>query len=138
MSTKIGGFEQFVSPSNTRLVDSISITKNSQFNFPTAMYNINKLEGFKAVRLYLNKKDNQIGIEFLSEQEDGDFKLIPSGENARYGAYMVAKSFFIINKLKPEKLAGRYDYSKVSLKKLGSERPGFMYVLDLNKKEDKV
>ena len=136
---KFGGFEQFVSSNITRLVDKISITKGNQFNFPTAMYKKNNLTRFKAVRLFYNKGDRQVGLEFISDPqpEDGSLKLVPSGDEGQYGAYIVAKSFFFMNDLNPEKLAGRYDYEKVSLKKLGADRAGTLFVIDLSKKGEK-
>jgi len=135
---KFGGFEQFVGTNISRLVDKISITKGSQFNFPTAMHRKNNLGRFKGVRLFYNKSDRKVGLEFVTDiqQDDGSLKLIPSGDEGQYGAYIVAKSFFFMNDLKPEKLAGRYDYEKVSLKKLGADRSGTMFVIDLNKKGD--
>ena len=133
---KFGGFEQFVGADISRLVDKISITKGSQFNFPTAMHRKNKLGRYKAVKVYFNKKERQIGLEFISEPQSGDgsLKLIPSGDKGQYGAYIVAKSFFFLNDLKPMKLAGRYEYDKASIKQLGAERAGTLYVIDLNKK----
>lgn len=131
-----GGFEQFVSANITRLVDKISITKVNQFNFPTAMFRKNNLTRFKAVRLFYNKAERKVGLEFIAspQPDDGSLKLIPSGDEGQYGAYIVAKSFFFMNDLNPEKLAGRYDYDKVSLEDLGASRAGTMFVIDLNKK----
>ena len=137
---KFGGFEQFEGTSISRLIDKISITRGSQFNFPTAMHRKNNLARYKAVRLFYNKKERKIGLEFVADPlpDDGSLKLIPSGDKGQYGAYIVAKSFFFLNDLKPEKLADRYDYEKVNLKRLGAERQGIMYVIDLTKKEDKM
>lgn len=133
-----GGFEQFVSTNISRLVDKISITKGSQFNFPTAMHRKNNLNKYSAVKLFYNKKERKIGLEFISTQteNDGSLKLIASGDKGQYGAYIVAKNFFFMNDLKPDKLAGRYNYTKNGLKSLGADRTGFMYVIDLNKKGD--
>lgn len=136
----IGGFEQFIGTNMSRLVDKITITKGSHFNLPTAMYRKNSINKFKFVKLFYNKKDSQIGFEFtnIQEPEDGSLKLVPSGDKGQYGAYIVAKSFFFMNSLKPEKLAGRYDYAKKTLKSLGADRPGFMYVIDLKKEAGKI
>ncbi len=133
---KFGGFEQFAGTSISRLVDKISITRGSQFNFPTAMHRKNKLSRYKAVRLFHNKKERKIGLEFIAEPQpdDGSLKLIPSGEEGQYGAFIVAKSFFFLNDLQPAKLAGRYNYEKISMKQLGAERQGVLYVIDLNEK----
>lgn len=131
-NTNLGKFEAF-NADITRFVDKITITRSHHFNFTTAMSRTNKLDQYEAVRLYWNKADKQIGIEFLKERVDGTLKLIKSG---KYGSYIVAKGFFIMNGLKPEKLAGRYDYKKVSLKKLGADRAGFIFVIEPKSKEE--
>ncbi len=137
METKtevFGGFKQTASTAVTRLVDKITVTAAKQFNLPSAMYKKNGLYKFKAARLYYNKAERKVGIEFIAEQEEGSFKLIQSGEEAKYGAYIVAKNFFFMNDLKPPKKAKRYDYQKISLKSLGAARGGTMFVIDLKKK----
>ncbi len=130
-----GGFTQTTSTTLSRVVDKITLTTARHFNFPSAMHRKNKLAKFKSARLYYNRKENQIGIEFIPGLEEGAFKLIPSGENAKYGAYIVAKSFFFLNDIKAPKKAQRYDYHKTSLKKLGAKRPGTLFVINLTKKE---
>lgn len=132
----IGSFEQFIGSNMSRLVDKITITKGSHFNLPTAMYRKNKINNFKYVKLFYNKKEHQIGFEFTTSQEpeDGSLKLVPSGDKGQYGVYIVAKSYFFMNNLDPLKLHGRYEYAKKTLKSLGADRPGFMYVIDLTKK----
>lgn len=127
-----GGFEQTTSTALARVVDKITITTAKQFNFPSAMYKKNNLAKYKAAKLFYNKKDRKIGIEFIQAQEEGSFKLITSGEDGKHGAYIVAKSFFFLNDIKPPKKAKRYSYQKVGLKKLGANRPGTMFVVDLN------
>jgi hypothetical protein len=131
-----GGFTQTTSTTLSRVVDKITLTTAKHFNFPSAMYRKNKLSRYKAARLFYNKKDRLIGIEFIPTTEEGAFKLIPSGEDAKYGAYIVAKSFFFLNNLRAPHKAQRYDYRTVGLKKLGAARPGTMFVIDLNKKEE--
>lgn len=129
--TKLGRFEAF-NADITRFVDKITITKSYQLSFPTAMSRTNKLDQYSGVRLYWNKADKQIGIEFLKDRPDGTFKLIKSGN---FGSYIVAKGFFILNKLDPKKLAYKYEYKRHSLKKLGADRPGVMFVIDLKSRE---
>lgn len=131
-SESFGGFEQTTSTTITRVVDKITITTARQFNFPSAMYRKNGLSKFKAAKLFYNKKDRKIGIEFVQSQEEGSFKLITSGEDGKHGAYIVAKNFFFLNDIKPPKKAKRYGYQKVALKTLGADRSGTMFVLDLN------
>lgn len=130
-------FEAFKNEGLTRVIDKITITKGNQFNFPTAMYKRNHLSNYKAARLYYNKKAQQIGIEFLEDQEDGTFKLILS-EQGRYGAYIVAKSFFFLNELKAENYAARYTYKTVKFSDMGADRPGALYVIDLKDKEESL
>lgn len=131
-----GGFKQTASTSIMRLVDKITITAGRQFNLPSAMYRKNGLHRFKAARLFYNKAERKIGIEFITQQEEGTFKLIESGEKARYGAYIVAKNFFFLNDLKAPKKAKRYDYKKVGIKGLGANRPGTLFIIDLKQRDD--
>jgi hypothetical protein len=123
-------FKPFQNEGLTRVIDKITITKGNQFNFPTAMYQRNHLKNYKAVRLYYNKKASQVGIEFLKDQEEGSFKMILS-EGGRYGAFIVAKSFFFLNDLKAEDYAGRYSYDSVKFTDMGADRPGSLYVISL-------
>lgn len=126
----IGGFTPFKNEGLTRVVDKITITKVNQFNFPSAMYKRNHLDRYQAVRLYYNRVSQEIGLEFLKDHEDGSFKLVLS-EEGRYGAYIVAKSFFFFNELSAMQLAGRYSYKAVNLAEMGADRPGTMYIIDL-------
>jgi hypothetical protein len=129
----IAGFEAFQNEGLTRVVDKITITKVNQFNFPTAMYKRNKLHRYSAVRIYFNRADMQVGLEFLNEYENGSFKLILS-EEGRYGAYIVAKSFFFFNELEAKQFAGRYGYKTVNLSEMDAKRLGVMYIIDLKDK----
>lgn len=130
-----GGFQQTTSTSITRVVDKITITAAKQFNLPSAMYRKNNLAQYKAARLFYNKQDKKIGLEFITELEEGAFKLIQSGENGKYGAYIVAKNFFFLNDLRPPKQAKRYEYQKINLRDLGADRDGTIFVIDLKEKE---
>jgi hypothetical protein len=132
-NNSIGGFAPFKNEGLTRVVDKITITKVNQFNFPSAMYKRNRLDRYQAVRLYYNKASWEIGLEFLEEHEEGSFKLVLS-EEGRYGAYIVAKSFFFFNGLTAQLLAGRYSYKAVNLAEMGADRPGTMYIIDLKDK----
>lgn len=135
-NSTFSGFKQFTNETLTRVVDKISITKGSQFNFPTAMYKKNRLSQFKAARLYYNKERQLVGIEFIPELEDGAFKLVLSAEG-RYGAFIVAKSFFFMHDLDAKRYARRYNYKKLNLEELGAGRPGTMFAIDLKEKEEK-
>lgn len=126
----INGFAAFKNEGLTRVVDKITITKVNQINFPTAMYKRNQLSQYSAVQLYFNKDTQQVGLEFLKEQVEGSFKLSLS-EEGKYGAFIVAKSFFFFNELDAEKLAGRYSYKRVNFSDMSVDRPGAMYIIDL-------
>lgn len=125
----LDGFTFFDNSGMSRVVDKITITKSSQFNFPAAFYKLNSLSGKQGVALYYNNMQSKIGIRFTDTLDPKGFKLVLSNEG-KYGAYISAKSFLLLNKIELPRSAGRYEYKKFNTSE------GVVFIIDLNDKEE--
>lgn len=86
----------------------ISITKSFAFGLPPAFYQENKLDGLEYAMLFFDKKNMVVGIRFVNDNSEGGFKIARYGEENKKGARFVARSFFNLYNLDPNKIKGRY------------------------------
>lgn len=122
-------FEIFDNNTVGRVVDSITVTKNYQINFPSAFYRKHNLFDKKYVLLYFNKKKKMVAIEFLNNYDPRGFKISKSNKG-KNGGYITAKKFFVaaefVNKIEFHRY--KYEYKKIT--KNGCEREFFVILLE--------
>lgn len=127
-------FEKFTS-NNVRLENRITITKTFSIGFPTKFFKDNEIDNYRYVVLYFDRSSSAIGIRFINDEtEKGKISIMKSKQG--YGGHIIARSFFKTNNLDVEKLKGRYDWKKMTTGELGLDSAGFLYIIDLNQKEE--
>lgn len=123
-------FEKF-NQQNTRLESRITITKSNSIGFPTKFSEDNGVKKFNYAVLFYDKEARAVGIQFTNdEQEPHKFSIIKSD---KYGASLVAQSFFKLNDIDTKKYHGRYNWKKVELDNIGKI---FVIELDNQKLEE--
>ncbi len=114
---------------SSRSEDRITVTSSYSFGFPTKFFKDNKIEKFKFVVLYYDKKNKAVGFQFtIDEKERHKFSIIRGKKG--YGGSIVATSFFKTNNLKPKEYKGRYEWVKEKIEKVGE-----VYIINLKKKD---
>lgn len=117
-------FEKF-QQQNVRLESRITITKSNSLGFPTKFSDDNEVKKFKYAVLYFDKQSKAIGIQFINnEEEPNKFTIIKSD---KYGASIVAQSFFKVNNIDTKKYHGRYNW-----KTIDQENVGKLFVIELD------
>jgi hypothetical protein len=112
---------------NSRTEDRITITKSHTIGFPTKFYRDNSIGQYKFVVLFWDKEKKAIAVQFSnSEEEKSKFKIL---HNEGYGGSVVARSFFRVNDIDPEKYHGRYDWKKENIEGIGE-----IFVVELKEK----
>lgn len=112
---------------NVRLETRITITKTNSIGFPTQFSIDNGIKKFKYAVLFYDKSSKAIAIQFTNnESETNKFTLI---QYEKYGASVIARSFFKVNNIDTEKYHGRYKWKIVEIDNIGS-----VYVIELNNK----
>lgn len=110
---------------NVRLESRITVTKSKSIGFPTAFSEKNNIKTYKYAVLFYDKNLKAIGIKFINDEEEKNkFSIIKS---PKYGASVVAQSFFKANDIDPKKYHGRYEWKKVDV-----DRVGKIFVIELN------
>lgn len=110
---------------NVRLESRITITKSKSIGFPTEFSEKNNIKNYKYVVLYFDKNKKAIGIKLTSDElEKNRFSIIKS---PKYGASIIAQSFFKANGIDPEKYHGRYEWKKVDVEGVGK-----IFVIELD------
>jgi hypothetical protein len=123
MNFEFKKFEQ----TNIRLENRITITKSNTFGFPTKFSEDNNIKSFKYVVLFYDKKSNAIGIHFTNDEEEKNkFSII---KYKKYGASIIATSFFKLNSIDTKKYHGRYHWKIINYDNVGK-----LYVIKLNDK----
>lgn len=113
---------------NSRLETRITITKSNSIGLPTKFSEDNKIKGYKYGVLYFDKDSKAIGIHFTnSEEESNKFSIIKSD---KYGASIVALSFFKVNDIDTRKYHGRYNWKIIEIENIGK-----LYVIELDNKK---
>jgi hypothetical protein len=118
---------------NVRLETRITITKSSSFGFPTKFSEDNNIKKYKYVVLYYDKNRRAIGINFTNDDnEKNRFTIIKSD---KYGASIVARSFFKVNSIDTVKYHGRYEWKTENIENIGK-----LFIIELENKslENKI
>jgi len=112
---------------NVRLESRITITKSNTLGFPTKFSDDNKIKQFKYIVLYYDKKLKAIGINFNNnEEEQNKFSII---KYKKYGASVIARSFFKVNSIDTEKYHGRYNWKVKEIENIGK-----LFIIELDNK----
>ena len=114
---------------SSRSEDRITVTSSYSFGFPTKFSKDNKIEKFKFVVLYFDKKNKAVGFEFTNDENERHKFSIIRGKKG-YGGSIVATSFFKTNDLKPKEYKGRYEWETQKL-----ENNGKAFIISLKKKD---
>jgi hypothetical protein len=117
-----------------RFEDRITVTRSRSIGLPKQFFDDNKIDSYKYATLYYDKEKQAIGIVFVND-ESTPGKIAITRNNQGYGGHVLATSFFKANRINTKKYAGRYDYEKKSLRELGIEADGEMYIIKLIEKE---
>jgi hypothetical protein len=78
-------------------------------------------------RLYFDKQQNALAIQFVTEKSAGLYKVNVSPQ---YGATCKIKSFLSNNEINADKYTGKYEYTKYSAAEVGLEG-GDVYIMKL-------
>jgi hypothetical protein len=120
-------FEKF-EKRNSRLETRITITKSNSIGLPTKFSEDNRIKRYKYAVLYFDKNSKAIGIHFTNDEEESNkFSIIKSD---KYGASIVALSFFKVNDIDTRKYHGRYNWKTVEIENIRK-----LYVIELDNKK---
>ena len=98
---------------NSRFENRITVTKSDSIGFPTKFCEDNGIKNFDYIILYWDGAQKAIGINFTNNKEEKSrFSMIKS---QKYGANVVARSFFRNYSINPKEYHGRYSWSKEKL-----------------------
>jgi len=128
----IQGFKKYQKTS-TRIIDKISITTGGALGFSTSFSKDHNLERYTAIELYWNFYTKEIGVYFLKDTNQDSIKLMKNKYG--YGYTANAKAFFATNKINTSEVHGRYNYRKIAMTDLGSDKNGSMYIFKLEPQE---
>jgi hypothetical protein len=122
----------FVETPNTssKVIDTITLTTNEYLSFPTFFVEKHKLKSLGQdlfARLYFDKQQNAIAIQFVTEKSAGLYKINVSPQ---YGATCKVKAFLSNNEIDAGKYTGKYEYTKQSADEVGLEG-GDVYIMKL-------
>jgi hypothetical protein len=122
----------FVETPNTssKVIDTITLTTNEYLSFPTFFVEKHKLKTLGQdlfARLYFDKQQNALAIQFVTEKSAGLYKVNVSPQ---YGATCKIKSFLSNNEINADKYTGKYEYTKYSAAEVGLEG-GDVYIMKL-------
>lgn len=121
---------------NSKVIDTITLTTNDYLSFPTFFVEKNRLKSLGDnlhIRMYFDKNSKAIAIQFIPKKEAGLYKVNVSPQ---YGATCKIKSFLLTNEIDTSKSAGKYEYKKYSAPSLGLEgQDVFVIELGSSKKE---
>lgn len=119
----INEFKKFTK-TNTRQDSLITVTSHNSFGMTTKFYQEAGLTQFNYVTLFFSEPTKAVGFQFHSnENEPHKFKLVKS---VKYGASVLATSFFKANNIDTRKYRGRYQWTKEVLPEVGE---GYVIVL---------
>jgi len=110
---------------NIRLESRITITKSNSLGLPTKFTEDNGVKQFNYAVLFYDSNLKAIGIQFTNDEtESNKFSLIKSD---KYGASIVARSFFKVNDIDTKKYHGRYNWKIVEIENIGK-----LFVIELD------
>jgi hypothetical protein len=113
-----------------RISDSyVTITGRGTFLFNTGFILDSGLVNLSYVRFGFDKNKNAIYFDFTQDKKaQGVYKVVLRGVKSKSGS-VTSRTFFKINGLDPENLAGKYVPEKVKIPRVGD-----LWCIDLNKK----
>jgi hypothetical protein len=128
----------FLETPNTsgKVIDTITLTANDYFSFPTFFVEKHKLKELGAelyARLYFDKQNNAIAIQFVPEKQANLYKINVSPQ---YGATCKIKSFLLNNEIDTDTYAGKYEYKKHKPSDIGLEGQDVFVISLGNKKSE--
>jgi hypothetical protein len=118
-----------------RFEDRITVTRSRSIGLPTQFFEDNKIKNYKYATLFYDKGRMAIGIQFTND-DNMPGKISITRNNQGYGGHILATSFFKANRINVKKFAGRYDYETKTLRELGMEKDGEMFIIELTEKEN--
>lgn len=129
----------FVETPNTssKVIDTITLTTNEYLSFPTFFVEKHKLKSLGQdlfARLYFDKQQNAIAIQFVTEKSAGLYKINVSPQ---YGATCKIKAFLSNNEIDVGKYTGKYEYTKHTAAEVGLEG-GDVYIMKLKSRAGDV
>jgi len=122
----------FVETPNTssKVIDTITLTTNEYLSFPTFFVEKHKLKSLGQdlfARLYFDRQQNAVAIQFVTEKSAGLYKINVSPQ---YGATCKVKAFLSNNEIDAGKYTGKYEYTKHTADEVGLEG-GDVYIMKL-------
>lgn len=119
------------SPNTTaKVINTVTLTNNEFLSFPTfflQQHHIREMGEEISLRLFYDKENKAVAIQFMNGNETGLYKLNISD---KYGATSKVRAFLLNNDLDVKKLAGKYEYKKYSATELGLDGAD-VFVLNL-------
>lgn len=112
---------------NIRVEDRITITKSNTFGFPTKFSVDNNIKRYKYVILYYDKNKKAIGLHFTNDEEDKNKFSVNKHE--KYGASVIARSFFRTNSIDTKVHHGRYKWKTQKIDNIGK-----LFIIELDNK----
>jgi len=122
---------------NSKVIDTITLTTNEYLSFPTFFVEKHKLKSLGSdlfARLFFDKQQNAIAIQFVTDKSAGLYKINVSPQ---YGATCKIKSFLSNNEIDVDKYTGKYEYSKYSATEVSLEG-GDVYIMKLKSRTSDI
>jgi hypothetical protein len=115
---------------HARFEERITITKSNSIGLPTFFCKKNNVANFKYAVLFWDKEKKAIGIQLTNDEEEkSKFRIM---HHKKYGASIIARSFFKTYDINTEEYRGRYNWEKPDI-----EGVGRIFVIELKKQADK-
>lgn len=117
-----------------KVIDTITLTANDYFSFPTFFVEKHKLKEMGSelyARLFFDKQQNAVAIQFIPEKRANLYKINVSPQ---YGATCKIKSFLLNNEIDSGVYADRYEYKKYKAADIGLEGQD-VFVINLGNKK---
>lgn len=116
--------------SSKKVIDTITLTGNDYLSFPTFFMQKNELkkEGSDLyLKLYFDKGNQAIAIQFMKEKREGLYK---ANQSDKYGATCKIRAFLLKNGIDSNVYAAKYQYKKYEASSIGLDGED-VYVLSL-------
>lgn len=119
MKERMNDFNLVENPNRSgKVIDTITLTRNSYLSFPTFFVDKNELRGKDKlyIRLFYNNTSGYLGIQFNKEPSLGSY-LVNRQKN--YGLTSKVISFIKNNDIKIEKNFKKYEYKRYKAEEIG-------------------
>jgi hypothetical protein len=115
---------------NSKQDSHITVTASSSFGFTSRFCLDINIDQFQFVTLFYDSRSMAVGFHFHSNPaEQHKFKIV---RGKKYGAYILATSFFKANNIDPAKYRGRYEWIREGVMGVGD-----VYAIELKIHEEK-